>query len=122
MPRNKNSEVDPYDRKTVAVLDSEISYIDVGEGDSVVFIHGNGTFSYVWRNVIPYVESLGRCLAMDLMGYGKSGDIPSGSDGIPDQARVKSITYMETLITPLSMISGNSILKQNLGQVSIIFQ
>ena len=87
MPRPTISEVDPYDRKVVPVLDSTMSYIDVGDGDAIVFIHGNGTFSYVWRNVIPYVESLGRCLAMDLMGCGKSGDIPSGSYGIPDHAR-----------------------------------
>ena len=64
----KISEVDPYDRKRVATLDSEMSYVDVGVGDPVVFLHGNGTFSYAWRNIIPYVEPLGRCLAPDLMG------------------------------------------------------
>ena len=87
MGSRKISEVDPYDRKRVATLDSEMSYVDVGVGDPVVFLHGNGTFSYAWRNIIPYVEPLGRCLAPDLMGCGHSGDIPGGSYRIVDHAR-----------------------------------
>ncbi len=87
MPNRKIAEVDTYDRKSVQVLDSKISYIDVGSGDSVVFLHGNGTFSYVWRNIIPYVNPLGRCLAPDLMGCGDSGNIPGGSYRIADQSR-----------------------------------
>ena len=87
MPSREISEVDPYDRKRVQVLDSEMSYLDVGVGDPVVFLHGNGTFSYLWRNVIPYAEPLGRCLAPDLMGCGRSGRIPGGSYRIVDQAR-----------------------------------
>ena len=87
MPRHKISEIDPYDRKRVAVLDSEMSYIDAGSGDPVVFLHGNGTFSYAWRNIIPYVEPHGRCLAPDLMGCGESGDIPSGSYSIQNQIK-----------------------------------
>ena len=87
MPSRKISEIDPYDRKRVQTLDSEMSYLDVGVGDPVVFLHGNGTFSYVWRNIIPYVEPLGRCLAPDLMGCGNSGIIPGSSYRIVDQAR-----------------------------------
>jgi hypothetical protein len=59
----KISAVDPYPRKRVAVLDTEISYVDTGYGDPIVFLHGNPTSSYLWRNVIPYVSKLGRCLA-----------------------------------------------------------
>ena len=87
MPSREISEIDPYDRKRVQTLDSEMSYLDVGVGDPVVFLHGNGTFSYVWRNIIPYVEPLGRCLAPDLMGCGNSGIIPGSSYRIVDQAR-----------------------------------
>ena len=87
MPNRKISEVDPYDRKRVQILDSHISYIDVGVGDPVVFLHGNGTFSYLWRNITPYVEPLGRCLVPDLMGCGDSGRIPGGSYRIADQAK-----------------------------------
>ena len=87
MPSREISEIDPYERKRVQTLDSEMSYLDVGAGDPVVFLHGNGTFSYVWRNIIPYVEPLGRCLAPDLMGCGHSGKIPGSSYRIVDQAR-----------------------------------
>ena len=87
MPSRKISEQDPYDRKRIRVLDSEVSCVDVGTGDSIVFIHGNGTFSYVWRNIIPYAESFGRCLAPDLMGCGDSGKLPGSMYRIADQSR-----------------------------------
>jgi haloalkane dehalogenase len=59
---------------TVAVLDSFMSFSDVGAGDvPVVFLHGNPTSSYLWRNVIPYVAGQARCLAPDLIGMGESG-------------------------------------------------
>ncbi len=81
------SAIDPYERHRVSVLDSEMSYIDTGKGDPIVFLHGNGTFSYLWRNVIPHVERLGRCLAPDLIGMGDSGKNPSGSYRFVDHAR-----------------------------------
>ena len=68
--------IDPTDRmprKRVRVLDSEISYVDLGSGAPVVFLHGNPTSSYLWRNVIPYVVPFRRCLAPDLIGMGQSG-------------------------------------------------
>ena len=62
------SSLDNHPRKRIQVLDSEISYVDVGEGDPIVFLHGNPTSSYLWRNIIPYVTEYGRCLAPDLQG------------------------------------------------------
>jgi haloalkane dehalogenase len=64
---------DPHPRQRVRVLDSEMSYVDIGDGDPIVFLHGNPTSSYLWRNVIPHVAGLGRCLAPDLIGMGQSG-------------------------------------------------
>ena len=59
---------------TVDVFDSYLSYRDAGSGDiPVVFLHGNPTSSYVWRNVIPHVSGQTRCLAPDLIGMGESG-------------------------------------------------
>ncbi len=81
------SAIDTYKRHRVSVLDSEMSYLDTGTGDPIVFLHGNGTFSYLWRNVIPHVERLGRCLAPDLIGMGDSGKNPSGSYRFVDHAR-----------------------------------
>src|SRR5262249_43922553 len=68
-------------------LDTEISYVDTGRGDPIVFLHGNPTSSYLWRNVIPHVTSLGRCLAPDMVGMGQSGSSPTRSYRFVDQAR-----------------------------------
>jgi haloalkane dehalogenase len=67
------SEDFPFVMKRMRVGDSEVAYVDTGSGSPVVFLHGNPTSSYLWRNVIPYAQGLGRCLAPDLVGMGKSG-------------------------------------------------
>ena len=81
------SAQDPFTRKRIAVLDSEIAYVDEGAGDSIVFLHGNPTSSYLWRNIIPHCLPLGRCLAPDLIGMGESGKNPAGSYRFVDHAR-----------------------------------
>lgn len=81
------SAIDPYPRKHVAVLDSDMAYVDTGAGDPIVFLHGNPTSSHLWRNIIPHVEQLGRCLAPDLIGMGDSGQNPSGSYRFVDHSR-----------------------------------
>src|SRR6201991_4924552 len=59
----------------------QMAYIDEGQGDSIVFQHGNPTSSYLWRNVMPHLEGLGRLIACDLVGMGDSGALPvSGPD------------------------------------------
>jgi haloalkane dehalogenase len=78
---------DPCPRRRVRVLDSEMAYVDTGRGDPVVFLHGNPTSSYLWRNVIPHVEGSQRCLAPDLIGMGDSGKAPAGSYRFADHAR-----------------------------------
>ena len=87
MPQPISAE-DSHPRKRVAVLDSEMAYVDVGpaEGGPIVFLHGNPTSSYLWRNVIPAVAPLGRCLAPDLIGMGRSGKAPAGSYRFVDHA------------------------------------
>lgn len=63
------------------VKGSQMAYIDEGEGDAIVFQHGNPTSSYLWRNVLPHVEGLGRLIACDLIGMGGSDKLsPSGPD------------------------------------------
>jgi haloalkane dehalogenase len=59
----------------------QMAYVDEGDGDAIVFAHGNPTSSYVWRNVMPHLEGLGRLVAADMIGMGGSGKLhPSGSD------------------------------------------
>jgi len=78
---------DPCPRRRIAVLDSEMAFVDTGGGAPVVFLHGNPTSSYLWRNVIPPVASRGRCLAPDLIGMGDSGKAPAGRYRFVDHAR-----------------------------------
>ena len=67
-----------YESKYIDVLGSTLHYLEEGAGDPILFLHGVPTSCYVWRNIIPYLSSLGRCIAPDLIGFGKSGkpDIP----------------------------------------------
>ncbi len=81
------SAADPHPRRRVRVLDTEMSYAEAGSGDPIVFLHGNPTSSYLWRNIIPHVASLGRCLAPDLPGMGASGPMPGGGYRFADHAR-----------------------------------
>ena len=63
----------------MAVLDSVMSFVETGVGGpNIVFLHGNPTSSYLWRNVIPHLTGLGRCLAPDLIGMGESGASAAG--------------------------------------------
>ncbi len=84
------SAADPHPRKRVAVAGTEIAYVDTGiaDGRPIVFLHGNPTSSYLWRNVIPHVTTLGRCLAPDLIGMGESGPSPSRTYRFVDHAKV----------------------------------
>ena len=79
--------IDPYPRHVAKVLDSEMAYVDTGAGDPMVFLHGNPTSSYLWRNVIPHLAEHARCLAPDLIGMGDSGKSSDGSYRFVDHAR-----------------------------------
>lgn len=62
----------PFQSKFVTVNGQRIHYVEKGEGKPVLFIHGNPTSSYLWRNIIPYAAAQGRAIALDLIGMGKS--------------------------------------------------
>ncbi len=87
MSQTTVSAADPYERQRVSILDTDMAYIDTGAGDPIVFLHGNPTSSYLWRNIIPHVERYGRCLAPDLVGMSSSGKAPHHSYRFVDQAR-----------------------------------
>ncbi len=72
----------PYaNKKTMVINNKTMSYIDEGEGDAIVFQHGNPTSSYLWRNVMPHLEGQGRLIACDLIGMGDSEKLTnSGPD------------------------------------------
>lgn len=66
------SEKLSYPSKFIEVYGSKMHYIESGRGDPILFLHGIPTSCYVWRNVIPHLSSLGRCIAPDLIGFGTS--------------------------------------------------
>jgi haloalkane dehalogenase len=59
-------------KKYIDVLGSKMAYVEMGEGRPIVFQHGNPTSSYLWRNIMPKLAHLGRCIAVDLIGMGDS--------------------------------------------------
>src|SRR5260370_40519166 len=79
--RSMISATFPYHKQRQHVLGMEMAHVDEGRGDPIVFLHGNPTSSYLWRNVIPFLEGFGRCIAPDLIGMGDSAKLPnSGPD------------------------------------------
>ena len=62
----------PYGKKIVQVNGYNIAYVDEGVGDPIVFVHGNATSSYMWRNILPHLKGLGRLIAIDNIGQGDS--------------------------------------------------
>jgi haloalkane dehalogenase len=87
----------PYASRYVEVLGSRMHYVEEGQGDPILLIHGNPTSSYLWRNVIPHVEPAGRVIALDLIGMGKS-DKPEISYQLQDHIR-----YVEGFIEALAL-------------------
>ena len=91
----------PYKKQWQKVHGSEMAYVEVGEGDPIVLLHGNPTSSYLWRNILPYLQPLGRCIAPDLIGMGDSDKLP---DSGPDSYRfVEHRRYLEALLEALDV-------------------
>jgi haloalkane dehalogenase len=78
-----------------------MAYVEVGVGDPIVLLHGNPTSSYLWRNVLPHLQSLGRCIAPDLIGMGDSDKLP---DSGPSSYRfVEHRRYLDALLEALGV-------------------
>jgi haloalkane dehalogenase len=71
--------IDPADKRHVEVDGLSIAFHDIGSGDPIVFLHGNPTSSFLWRNIIPHVQRFGRCIAPDLIGMGDSEKLPNSN-------------------------------------------
>jgi haloalkane dehalogenase len=104
------NSTDPHPRRPVAVLDTEMSYVDTGRGDPIVFLHGNPTSSYLWRNIIPYLSEQGRCLAPDLVGMGQSGKSPTIAYRFVDHAR-----YLDAWFEALNLTSNVTLVLHDWG-------
>ena len=91
----------PYQKQRRRVLGREMAYVEVGEGDPIVFLHGNPTSSYLWRNVIPHLQGLGRCIAPDLIGMGDSDKLPDSGPG--SYRFVEHRRYLDALLEALNV-------------------
>ena len=70
-----------YSKSFITVNGKNLAYVDLGEGDPIVFLHGNPTSSYLWRNVMPHLEGMGRLVAPDLIGMGDSDKLDNSGPG-----------------------------------------
>ena len=69
------------EKKTIEVLGKRMAYVETGAGNPVVFQHGNPTSSYLWRNIMPHMAPVGRCIAIDLIGMGDSDKLDDSGPG-----------------------------------------
>ena len=90
-------------KQTVEVLGKRMAYVETGRGDPVVFLHGNPTSSYLWRNVMPHVAPLGRCIALDLIGMGDSEKLDD-----PGPGRYRFVEHREFLDGALAALGVSS--------------
>jgi haloalkane dehalogenase len=95
---------DRHPRRRIPVLDAEMSTVSVGEGRPIVFLHGNPMWSYLWRNIIPYVSERGRCLAPDLVGMGASSPSPSRAYRFLDHARYLDAWFDALGLTDVTLV------------------
>jgi haloalkane dehalogenase len=91
----------PLSKKTVDVLDSRMAYHERGEGAPVLFLHGNPTSSYLWRDVIAELEGRGRLIAPDLIGMGDSGKLKN-----PGHDSYRFATHREYLAAFIDAVFG----------------
>jgi haloalkane dehalogenase len=90
-----------YTKKRATILGRTMAYVDQGRGDPIVFLHGNPTSSYLWRNIMPYLEGLGRCIAPDLIGMGDSDKLLQSG---PESYRLgEHRTYLDGLLAHLGV-------------------
>ncbi len=90
-----------YSRSRITVDGLDMAYVEVGTGDPIVFLHGNPTSSYLWRNVMPHLEGMGRLIAPDLIGMGDSAKL---ADSGPGRYRfVEHRRYLDSLLAALGV-------------------
>lgn len=96
-----------YPKKFAEVNGARMAYVETGTGDPIIFLHGNPTSSYLWRNVMPHAEALGRCIAPDLIGMGDSDKLANSG---PESYRLaEHQSYLDGLLDALG-VSQNVIM------------
>ncbi len=100
-------------KKRAQVKGLSMAYVEAGAGDPIVLLHGNPTSSYLWRNIIPHLEGLGRCIAPDLIGMGDSDKLESSG---PDRYRfVEHRKYLDALLETLGVAANVTLVIHDWG-------
>jgi len=104
---------DEHPKKTVQVKGRTMAYVEMGQGDPIVFLHGNPTSSYLWRNIMPHVADRARCIAPDLIGMGDSDKLP---DSGPDRYRfVEHREYLDEFFEVLGLTENVTLVIHDWG-------
>ncbi|MEM1138822.1 MAG: haloalkane dehalogenase [Pseudomonadota bacterium] len=105
----------PYEKKFKTINGARIAYVEEGEGDPIVFLHGNPTSSYLWRNIMPHLAGMGRLIAPDLIGMGDSDKLP---DSGPDRyTYTEHRDYLFALLDALDVKSNVTLVIHDWGSV-----
>lgn len=102
-----------HPKKNITVNGKTMSFVEMGEGDPIVFQHGNPTSSYLWRNIMPHLASQGRCIAIDLIGMGDSDKL---QDSGPDSYRfVEHRDYLDAALAALGVTENVTLVVHDWG-------
>jgi haloalkane dehalogenase len=103
-----------YTKHFKTINGKKMAYVEVGQGDPIVLLHGNPTSSYLWRNIIPYLENKGRVIVPDLVGQGDSEKLPP-SDG-PQRYSFKVVyDYLSALLESLGVVENVTLVIHDWG-------
>lgn len=103
----------PYEKQRKQVLGRTMAYVEVGTGDPIVFVHGNPCSSYTWRNILPSVQGLGRCIAPDLIGMGDSEKLPESGPG--SYSFFEHRSFLDALLDALDVHQQVTIVVNDVG-------
>ena len=104
---------DEHTKQHATVLGKRMAYVEMGEGDPIVFLHGNPTSSYLWRNVMPHLATHGRCIAPDLIGMGDSDKLDEVGPG--SYRFVEHRRYLDGLLDALGVSEGVTLVGHDWG-------
>jgi haloalkane dehalogenase len=109
----QSTEQSRYKKQYKTIHGKQMAYIDEGEGDPIVFLHGNPTSSYLWRNVMPHLEGKGRLIAPDLIGMGDSEKLDNS--GPHSYTYVEHRKYLFSLLESLGVTSNVTLVLHDWG-------
>jgi haloalkane dehalogenase len=104
-----------YEKQFLKVFDRTMAYIETGQGDPIVFLHGNPTSSYLWRHILPYLQAKGRCIAPDLIGMGDSEKLPGSGPG--SYTFIEHQSYLDALLASLGLERNVTLVGHDWGSV-----